>query len=382
MEKLKRMQEYAEAQVCRRRILLNYFGETSDNGCCNCDVCHTPPQTLDGTTVVQKALSAIMRTEETIGFGVTIDILRGNMSAEVVAHGYQQLKTFGSGRDIPYRDWNDYLLQMLQMGFIEIAYNEERHIHITPLGKEVLYGKRAVQLAVINREKFSVKAQRKKMNEEQSKLQTKEKNNENHALFNRLREIRKQIAEESNWPAYIVMSDRSLHALATQQPVTLNEFGNIFGIGEHKRDTYGQQFIDAIKTFKEENAGQEQTCPCTTEKHSADTANTEKSEEDARIWLGEHEAELENLLQAKANIEEQIQALRLQIQQQMEQHGVSNMKSEKYDITYSPAKTTMQFDSKAFKEENEGLYNAYCKPKQREASIVIRKCAKEENTQV
>ena len=178
------------------------------------------------------------------------------------------------------------------------------------------------------------------------------------------------------------MSDRSLHALATQQPVTLNEFGNIFGIGEHKRDTYGQQFIDAIKTFKEENAGQEQTCPCTTEKHSADTANTEKSEEDARIWLGEHEAELENLLQAKANIEEQIQALRLQIQQQMEQHGVSNMKSEKYDITDSPAKTTMQFDSKAFKEENEGLYNAYCKPKQREASIVIRKCAKEENTQV
>ncbi len=382
MEKLKRMQEYAEAQVCRRRILLNYFGETSDSGCCNCDVCHTPPQTFDGTTVVQKALSAIMRTEETIGFGVTIDILRGNMSAEVVAHSYQQLKTYGSGRDIPYRDWNDYLLQMLQMGFIEIAYNEERHIHITPLGKEVLYGKRAVQLAVINREDFSVKARRKKMDEEQSKLQTKEKNNENHALFNRLREIRKQIAEESNWPAYIVMSDRSLHALATQQPVTLNEFGNIFGIGEHKRDTYGQQFIDAIKTFKEENTEHKQTHSCTTEKHSEHKADKEESKEDAKIWFEKHEAELENLLQAKANIEEQIQALRLQIQQQMEQHGVSNMKSEKYDITYSPAKTTMQFDSKAFKEENEGLYNAYCKPKQREASIVIRKCAKEENTQV
>ena len=249
LEKLQRMQEYAEAQVCRRRILLNYFGETSDKGCGNCDVCHTQPQTFDGTTIVQKALSAIIRTGENIGFTTAIDILRGSMSLDVVSHQYNLLKTFAVGRDISHRDWHDYLLQMLQMGFIEIAYNEDRHIHVTDLGREVLYGKRAVQLAFISREDFSVKARRKRQREESLRTIENAGANENMELFNKLKEVRKRIADEHQWPAYVVLSDRSLHHLAIERPTTLDAFGNTFGIGEHKRDNYGTAFIEVIKEY-------------------------------------------------------------------------------------------------------------------------------------
>ena len=249
LEKLQRMQEYAEAQVCRRRILLNYFGETSDKGCGNCDVCHTPPQTFDGTTIVQKALSAIIRTGENIGFTTAIDILRGSMSLDVVSHQYNLLKTFAVGRDIPHRDWHDYLLQMLQMGFIEIAYNEDRHIHVTDLGREVLYGKYAVQLAFISREDFSVKARRKRQREESLRTIENAGANENMELFNKLKEVRKRIADKHQWPAYVVLSDRSLHRLAIERPTTLDAFGNTFGIGEHKRDNYGTAFIEVIKEY-------------------------------------------------------------------------------------------------------------------------------------
>ena len=249
LEKLQRMQEYAEAQVCRRRILLNYFGETSDKGCGNCDVCHTPPQTFDGTTIVQKALSAIIRTGENIGFTTAIDILRGSMSLDVVSHQYNLLKTFAVGRDIPHRDWHDYLLQMLQMGFIEIAYNEDRHIHVTDLGREVLYGKHAVQLAFISREDFSVKARRKRQREESLRTIENAGANENMELFNKLKEVRKRIADKHQWPAYVVLSDRSLHLLAIERPTTLAAFGNTFGIGEHKRDNYGTAFIEVIKEY-------------------------------------------------------------------------------------------------------------------------------------
>ena len=249
LEKLQRMQEYAEAQVCRRRILLNYFGESSDKSCGNCDVCHTPPQTFDGTIIVQKALSAILRTNEQIGFTVAIDILRGSMSPEVVSHGYNLLKTFAAGRDIPHRDWHDYLLQMLQMGFIEIAYNEDRHIHVTELGHEVLQRQRTVQLAVISREDFSVKGRRQRQKEENAKVVETSGKSENMELFNRLKEVRKRIADEHQWPAYVVLSDRSLHHLAIEMPTTLAAFGNTFGIGEHKRDSYGAEFIEVIKDF-------------------------------------------------------------------------------------------------------------------------------------
>lgn len=245
-EKLQRMQEYAEAQICRRRILLNYFGETSDMNCCNCDVCQTPPTTFDGTELVQKALSAIIRTDEQIGFTLAIDILHGNFSPELVSRGYNQIKTFAAGRDVPVRDWRDYLLQMLQMGYIEIAYNEDNHLHVTPLGQDVLHGKAKVQLVVVNREART--RGRQKQTAEETTTATSA-TTEHMELFEQLKTLRKEIANENNYPAYVVMSDKSLHALATDMPTTLSAFGNTYGIGEHKCNTYGERFIGLIQQY-------------------------------------------------------------------------------------------------------------------------------------
>ena len=252
-DKLKRMQEYAEAQVCRRRILLNYFGETSDKGCGNCDVCHTPPQMFDGTTIVQKALSAIVRTEEKIGFTLMVDILRGTLSPDVVSNKYNEIKTFGAGRDISARDWHDYLLQMLQMGFFEIAYNEDRHLHITQLGQEVIYGRRNVQLAIINREEFTVKSRRKKQREEREMEWATVGQGQSGDLFSRLREVRRQVAAEIGKPAFIVMSDKSLQDLVLKRPTTLEAMADVYGFGEYKAKAYGKPFIEAIKQYASDN---------------------------------------------------------------------------------------------------------------------------------
>ena len=249
-EKLQRMQEYAEAQICRRRILLNYFGETSDMNCCNCDVCQTPPTTFDGTELVQKALSAIIRTDEQIGFTLAIDILHGNFSPELVSRGYNQIKTFAAGRDVPVRDWRDYLLQMLQMGYIEIAYNEDNHLHVTPLGQDVLHGKAKVQLVVVSRE-ARTRGRQKQTAEEATTAASA--TTEHMELFEQLKTLRKEIANENNYPAYVVMSDKSLHALATDMPTTLSAFGNTYGIGEHKCNTYGERFIGLIQQYVSAN---------------------------------------------------------------------------------------------------------------------------------
>ena len=243
IEKLSRMQEYAESQVCRRRIILNYFGETSDCSCGNCDVCKNPPQHFDGTIIVQKALSAIRRAEEEAGFTLVTDILKGSMSPVVVAKGFDKMKTFGAGRDITAGDWHAYLLQMLQRGYIEIAYNEDRHIKVTSLGEDVLFGRKRAELAVIVREDLRVT---KRKRQEQLPDSSTQMQTADQQLFEKLRELRRTIANEIKKPAYIVLSDKSLQSLTMVKPTNLLLFGNCFGIGEHKKNLFGERFVDVI----------------------------------------------------------------------------------------------------------------------------------------
>ena len=254
MDKLRRMQEYAEASVCRRRILLNYFGEQTDHDCGNCDICQNPPQRFDGTQICQMALSAMRRTQEQIRISTTIEIVKGMMSPEVKRKGYNQLKTFGVGKSYSLTQWQDYLLQMLQMGLIEIAYDEGQRARVTPLGDDVLYGRRQVMLSVVD---HTVKEQPRR---QKPKLQLQipsitipglppTTGTEDPQLFEALRRLRMTCAEEEGFPPYIVFSDKVLHTLATIKPTTLEQFGFISGIGEHKKLKYGQRFVALIQRF-------------------------------------------------------------------------------------------------------------------------------------
>ncbi len=240
-EKLQRMQEYAEARVCRRRILLNYFGETSAEDCGHCDVCAHPPKTFDGTIVTQKALSAIVRTNEKIHIGQCIEVLRGIKSPTVVKNHYNELKTFGVGSDVSVKDWQNYMLQMMQMGFFEIAYNEHNVMKVTGLGWQVLKGEHPVQLAVTQQnDKSKTPVVHPRL------VRVSHTKTENQDLFERLRKLRLKLATEQGYPPYIILSDQSLHELAAMKPRTIEQFGLVHGIGEFKKKKYGEIFLKEI----------------------------------------------------------------------------------------------------------------------------------------
>ena len=249
-EKLVRMQQYAESDVCRRRILLSYFGETTQKDCGNCDVCKNRPEKFDGTIIVQKALSAIIRTDQKIRIKTLVDILRGNYTTEIVENKYNELKTFAAGRDVPARDWQDYLLQMLHLGYYEIAYNQNNVLKITQSGCNVVYGKEKASLIVINNRSNEHTAKRKRelLNKKEISY-NREK--EDSSLFETLRTLRRKLADQQAIPPYIVVSDKVLNNICQIKPTTLESFGAINGIGEYKKERYGNDFINAIKQFME-----------------------------------------------------------------------------------------------------------------------------------
>ena len=253
MEKLRRMQEYAESRVCRRRILLNYFSEQTDHDCGNCDVCENPPKRFDGSQYVQMALSAAKRTNEEIRLSTIIEILKGIHSPTVSKKGYDRLKTFGVGKELTTKDWQDYLLQMLQMGFFEIAYNDGNKVKVTTIGEDVLYGRKQAELYIVDHDEMEISKKKTKLRLEIPTITIPglppTTGIENPKLFEALRSLRMTCAEEEGFPPYIIFSDKVLHALATIKPTTLEQFGCISGIGEHKRQKYGERFVSLIRKF-------------------------------------------------------------------------------------------------------------------------------------
>lgn len=281
LEKLRRMEEYAESRVCRRRILLNYFGETSSKDCGHCDVCNNPPRTFDGTVLTQKALSAVVRAGEKIAVGTCIEILRGMQTPAITRNHYNELKTFGVGKDVSVRDWQTYLLQMLQMGFFEVAYNMHNQMKVTPLGWKVLKGEHQVSLAIMENKDLQSRTQGRRaggrtgyagnaefgnrqdsdshlpfgdhnipvVHAERVIFEEEMSGVEDKKLFEYLRKIRKNLADEQGYPPYIVLSDKSLHELTKMKPTTLQAFGLISGIGEFKIKKYGDTFIKAIRKY-------------------------------------------------------------------------------------------------------------------------------------
>lgn len=254
LEKLQRMQRYCESDVCRRRILLNYFNEESEHDCGNCDVCLHPPKRFDGSILVQKALSAIIRTQEQVGMQTLIDILRGSYRNEILSKGYNLLKTYGAGKDLSYREWLEYLYQMLQSGYIEIDYSDHNTLKGTSLGKKVLFGEQKAMLAVIREpeedenEPKAPAAPRVKQKETISvKIKSSTSTSLDETLFESLRQLRLQIAQREDVRAYQIFSDKSLNEMAQMKPLTLQAFSKISGVGDMKLEKYGKVFIGLIR---------------------------------------------------------------------------------------------------------------------------------------
>ena len=249
LEKLNRMQRYCESDICRRRVLLSYFGEEVDHDCGNCDVCKNPPQRFDGSILIQKALSAMVRTGEHIGMQMLIDILRASAKAELLEKGYNKLKTYGAGRDLSYRQWKEYIYQMIHLGYIEIDYATNRTLKMTPLGKKVLFREQKAQLVVYREQNdsYTSTSGKRKSSFKAQPIRPMRSASVNETLMDSLKQLRKQIAERDHMPAYVIFSDDSLEDMVEKKPISLDEFSDIRGVGQIKLDRYGKVFVSLIR---------------------------------------------------------------------------------------------------------------------------------------
>ena len=250
LEKLNRMQRYCETDVCRRRILLSYFGEEVEKDCGNCDVCKNPPLRFDGSILVQKALSAVVRTNQQIGVEMLIHILRGAVRTELTEKGFHHIKTYGAGRDLSYMEWKEYIYQMIQLGFLEIDYAHANRLKVTALGTKVLYGKATAQLAKYippEPEKKKSKTGSEKKGFKAQPIRPIESESVDEILWDALKQLRKQLADRESRPAYHIFTDDSLEDMVAQKPITLGDFNLIRGVGQIKLEKYGRVFVSLIR---------------------------------------------------------------------------------------------------------------------------------------
>lgn len=231
--KLERMQQFAEALSCRRIALLNYFGEQVTEGCGNCDICKQPPAYFNATVLAQKICSAVARLRELEPMGVVIDVLRGAQNVQVLEKGYQNIKTYGAVKDISWQDLQQYVIQLLNKGVLHINFKEGARLGLTPLAKEVLYNKKEVQLAtlqkVADRPKRELKARSAKT-----------------GLFEKLRVLRHEIATAEGVPAYVIFGDASLKDMELKLPKNETEFLQVSGVGQAKLEKYAAIFLKEI----------------------------------------------------------------------------------------------------------------------------------------
>lgn len=241
--KLNLMSAFAEAQTCRRQVLLNYFGEYHGKPCGNCDICLDPPKTYDGTEDAQKALSCVYRVGQRFGMGHVIEVLRGAQSQRIRELGHDKLSTYGIGKDQSHEYWLSVLRQLIHKGLL--VQNITRHLvlQLTEAARPVLRGEQALELAVPRTELLSAKKLRRR------ELELAQ--GEDAALFRELRKLRKQLAEEEGIPPYVVFNDATLLELAQFKPTTEAELLMINGVGYRKLERFGDAFLECIREHAE-----------------------------------------------------------------------------------------------------------------------------------
>jgi len=239
--KLERMWEFANAHECRTNVVLNYFGEYRNTACGHCDNCITPPKKFEATIIAQKALSAILRTNEKASLNLLIDILRGSNKAEILSAGYDRLKTFGAGRDISFIEWKVYITQLINLGYIKTDYTDHFHLKVTPLSNAVLFENKPVNLVNFVPVDLNV-AKTKPKPKPAIKIIEEE-------LLAKLKEWRTQKARDQKVPAYIVLNDKTIENIILQMPTSSQDLLSVEGIGNVKMEQYGADLIKIIQDY-------------------------------------------------------------------------------------------------------------------------------------
>jgi len=240
VHKLNAMVGLAESVTCRRRVLLNYFGERLEQDCGNCDVCLNPPEQFDATLDVQKALSCVYRVGQRFGVGHVVDVLRGADNERVRSLHHDQLSTYGLGSDRSEQEWTSIIRQLIHHGYLVQDIASYSVLKLTEAARPLLRGEQTLRLA-----KPRIRTQTKK---KRSRVDAAH-GPYDELLFDQLRVLRKRLADEQGVPPYIVFGDASLVQMAREKPTEAAELLNITGVGQHKLEKYGSEFLDAIALY-------------------------------------------------------------------------------------------------------------------------------------
>jgi ATP-dependent DNA helicase RecQ len=235
--KLDALLGWCEVTECRRRPLLEYFGEPRADACGNCDNCASPPPTWDGTEAARKMLSAVYRTGQTFGAGHVIDVLRGEETEKVARHRHERLSVFGVGKDLPAATWRSLLRQLLVNGYMRVDHEGYGALALTEASRGLLRGEMTVRV----REDTKAPATRK------SRAVPSEIAAQDEPLWEALRECRKQLAAEQNVPPYVIFHDATLRQMVVLRPADAPALLTVGGVGQAKLARYGERFLAVLR---------------------------------------------------------------------------------------------------------------------------------------